>query len=66
MSTELHDIKTNIEIGKQIFEAAPMNPKPMWAGIILNKFNKYIKEIPEPIRRLNDIIKKTDRWHEAR
>ncbi|WP_442592040.1 hypothetical protein ACSBL2_12525 [Pedobacter sp. AW31-3R] len=65
MSTALHDIKTNIEIGKQIFEAVPMNLKPMWAGIILNKFNKYIKEIPEPIRRLNDIVKKADRWHEA-
>ena len=58
MNTELHDIKTNIEIGEQIFEAVPMNLKPMWAGILLNKFNKYIKEIPEPIRRLNDINKK--------
>jgi hypothetical protein len=65
MNTQLHDIKTNIEIGQQIFEAVPRNLQPQWAGVILNKFNKHITEIPEQIKELNDIIKKPDRWHEA-
>lgn len=65
MSTELHDIKTNIEIGQQIFDAVPKNLQPKWAGVILNKFNKHITEIPEQIKELNDIIKKPDRWHEG-
>ncbi|RZJ89351.1 MAG: hypothetical protein EOO20_11225 [Chryseobacterium sp.] len=65
MNTQLHDIKTNIEIGEHIFEAVPNKLKPMWAGIILNKFNKYIIDIPEQIKDLNEIIKKPDRWHEA-
>lgn len=64
MNTELHDIKTNIEIGEQIFEAVPSSRKPNWAGVILNKFNGYITKIPE-IKELNEIIKKPDRWHEA-
>ncbi|MBE9597881.1 hypothetical protein [Pedobacter sp. MC2016-24] len=64
MNTELHDIKTNIKIGEQIFEAVPSSLKPKWAGIILNKFNRYITEIPE-IKELTEIIKKSDRWHEA-
>ena len=65
MNIELHDIKTNIEIGEQIFEAVPSSLKPKWAGIILNKFNKYIIDIPELIKELDEIIKKPDRWHEA-
>lgn len=64
MNTELHDIKTNIEIGEQIFEAVPSSLKPKWAGVILNKFNRYITEVPE-IKELNEIIKKSNRWHEA-
>ena len=65
MNTELHDIKTNIEIGEQIFEAVPSSLQPMWAGIILNKLNKYIIDIPEQIMELDEIIKNPDGWHEA-
>ena len=65
MNTEPHYIKTNIQLGKQIFEAVPNSLKPKWSGVILNKFNYYITEIPEAIKGLSEIIKRPDRWREA-
>lgn len=65
MSIELYDIKTNIEIGEQIFVSVPNDLKPIWAGIILAKFNNYIKDIPEPINGLYDIIKEPSQWKKA-
>ena len=65
MSIELDDIKNNIEIGAQIFSSVPKSLNPIWAGIILAKFNNYIKNVPEPVERLHDIIEKPSRWKEA-
>jgi len=65
MNRELYGIKTNIEIGEQIFLSVPKELKPIWAGIILAKFNNYIKNIPEPVKRLYDIIEKPSEWKEA-
>ena len=65
MSIELDDIKNDIEIGAQIFSSVPKSLNPIWAGIILAKFNYYIKNVPEPIQRLQDIIEKPSRWKEA-
>lgn len=65
MSIELDDIKNNIEIGAQIFSSVPKSLNPIWAGIILAKFNNYIKNVPEPIQKLHDIIEKPSRWKEA-
>lgn len=65
MNLGVHNIKTNIEIGEQIFDAVPRNLQPKWAGVVLNKFNKYLSGIPEQIQELNDIIKNPDYWHEA-
>ena len=50
MKTETYDIKTNIEIGKQIFENLPNDIKPGWAGLILSRFDNYVKEIPTCIK----------------
>jgi hypothetical protein len=65
MNTEPKYIETNIEIGEQIFESVPNDLKPIWAGIILAKFNNYIKHIPEPINGLYDIIKEPGQWKKA-
>ncbi|SDZ81427.1 hypothetical protein SAMN05192529_10288 [Arachidicoccus rhizosphaerae] len=65
MTTENHNIKTNIKIGQQIFENLPHDIKPGWAGLILSCFNHYIKDIPASILELYQIIENKDRWKEA-
>lgn len=65
MKTEQYDIKTNIKIGQQIFENLPNDIKPGWAGLILSRFDNYIKDIPTPIKELYLIIDNKDRWNEA-
>lgn len=65
MTTEQYDIKTNIEIGQQIFETLPNDIRPSWAGLVLSRFDHYIKDIPTSILELYPIIDNKDRWKEA-
>lgn len=65
MGTEQYDIKTNIKIGKQIFENIPNDIRPDWAGFVLSQFNHYIKDIPLSVFELYSIIDDKDRWKEA-
>ena len=65
MTTEQYDIKTNIKIGQQIFENLPNDIRPGWAGLVLSRFDYYIKNIPISIRELYPIIDDKDRWKEA-
>lgn len=65
MTIEQHDIKTNIEIGQQIFESLPNDIRPGWAGLVLSGFDHYIKDIPTTILELYPIIDAKDRWKEA-
>jgi hypothetical protein len=65
MTTEQHDIKTNIKIGQEIFENLPNNIRPGWAGLVLSRFDYYIKDIPTSISELYPIIDDEDRWKEA-
>lgn len=65
MKTEQYDIKTNIEIGRQIFESLLNDIRPGWAGLILSRFDNYIKNIPTSIKELFPIIDNKDRWKEA-
>ena len=65
MTTEQYDIKTNIKIGQQIFENLPNDIRPGWAGLILSRFDNYIKDIPTSIKELYPIIDNKDRWKEA-
>ena len=65
MTTEQHDIKTNIKIGQQIFENLPNDIKPGWAGLVLSRFDHYVKDIPTSIIELYPIIDDKDRWKEA-
>ena len=65
MTTEQYDIKTNIKIGQQIFENLPNDIRPVWAGLILSRFDNYIKDIPTSIKELYPIIDNKDRWKKA-
>ena len=65
MTTEQYDIKTNIKIGQQIFENLPNDIRPGWAGLVLSRFDHYIKDIPSSILELYSIIDNKDRWKEA-
>jgi hypothetical protein len=65
MTPPQYDIKTNIEIGQQVFENLPNDIKPGWAGLILSRFDNYIKNIPVTIKELYPIIDNKDRWQEA-
>jgi hypothetical protein len=62
---ETYDIKTDIEVGRQIFDKLPNDIKPGWAGLILSRFDSYIKYIPPAIKELYPIIDNKDRWKEA-
>jgi hypothetical protein len=65
MTTEQYDIKTNIKIGEQVFENLPNDIRPGWAGLILSRFDNYIKDIPLTVKELYLIIDNKDRWKEA-
>lgn len=65
MTNEQYDIKTNIKIGQQIFENLPNDIRPGWAGLVLSRFDHYIKDIPTSILELYQIIDNKDRWNEA-
>lgn len=65
MKTEQYDIKTNIKIGREIFENIPNDIRPGWAGLVLSRFDRYIKNIPTSISELYPIIDDKDRWKEA-
>ncbi|MDY3530303.1 hypothetical protein PG593_11035 [Riemerella anatipestifer] len=63
--TEQYDIKTDIKIGQQIFENLPNDIRPGWAGLVLSRFDYYIKDVPTSISELYPIINDIDRWKEA-
>lgn len=65
MKTEQHDIKTNIEIGKEIFENLPNDIRPGWAGLVLSRFDNYIKDMPTSILELYPIIDNKESWKDA-
>ena len=62
---ETYDIRTDIKIGKQIFDNIPNDIKPGWAGLILSRFDNYIKNVPKSILDLYPIIDNQERWKEA-
>src|SRR5215213_3739205 len=65
MKTEQYDIKTNIEIGRQIFESLPNDIRPGWAGLILSRFDNLLTDIPRQVAELFLIIDNKDRWKKA-
>ncbi len=65
MTTEQYDIKTNLKIGQQIFENLPNDIRPGWAGLILSRFDNYVKSIPTSVKELFTIIDNKERWKDA-
>jgi hypothetical protein len=65
MTTEQYDIKTNLKIGQEIFENLPNDIRAGWAGLILSRFDYYLKNIPISVLELYPIIDDKDRWKEA-
>ena len=59
------NFETDLNICKYIFEEIPDKLKPCWAGLILNTFHNYIKDIPDSIAELYSIIENDNRWQEA-
>ena len=57
-----YDIKTEIKIGRQIFDNIPGNIIPGWAGLILSRFDSYLQNIPTSIAGLYPIIDKQENW----
>lgn len=62
---EEKDIVNDLNIGRVIFENVPDSLKPFWSGLILSRFNSYIKDIPDSIKELYPIIERKNRWAEA-
>ncbi|MGN7784462.1 hypothetical protein ACTJIJ_08045 [Niabella sp. 22666] len=65
MNTELYELKTNIKIGQEIFEKLPNDIRPGWAGLVLSRFDAFIKNNPSQVTDLFSIIGNKDRWKEA-
>ena len=66
MINEIDNIKNNIERGREIYEKIPKYSRPLWAGLVLSRFNNYIKSIPSQITELFEIIENKDRWKNVR
>lgn len=56
MMTEQCYIKTNIKIGREIFENLTNDITPGWAGLVLSRFDQYINDILTSISELYSII----------
>jgi len=65
MKMEQYELETNLNIGQQIFESLPNDIRPGWAGLILSRFDNYVKDIPTPIQELFPIIDEKDQWKDA-
>lgn len=65
MKTETYDIKTDLKIGEQIFENIPNEIRPGWGGLVLSRFDHYIKDLPISVSDLYPIIDDKNRWKEA-
>lgn len=55
-------LKSDIKIGKQIFENVPHLVRPNWAGLVLSRFDRYLEKVPLEITELQDIIEEKEKW----
>jgi len=61
----MNKIKTDINIGQQIFDNVPNIVRPDWAGLILSRFDRHIEKVPNEIIELYEIIADSEKWKEA-
>ncbi len=62
---KMEKIKTDINVGQQIFDNVPNIVQPAWAGLILSRFDKHIEKVPSEIIRLYEIIDDSEKWKDA-
>lgn len=62
---ETKDLKTNLNMGKEIFEKIPDKLKPGWVGLVLSSFNNYVKDVPVSVSELFQIIDDENKWPQA-
>lgn len=65
MMTDQYYMKTSVKMGEQIFENLPNDIRPGWAGLILSRFDNYIKNVPTSVLDLYPLIDNKNRWLEA-
>lgn len=65
MMTDQYNMEMDVKMGEQIFENLPNDIKPGWAGLVLSRFDNYIKNIPTSVLNLYPIIDDKSRWPEA-
>ena len=58
-------IKTDIEIGRQIFDNVPGFVRPVWGSLILSLFDSYLDKVPTEIVGLYNIIEDSNDWKNA-
>ena len=61
----MEKIKTDINVGQQIFDNVPSAVRPDWAGLILKRFDRHIDNLPIEIVGLYEIIEDSKKWKEA-
>jgi len=62
---ETFDMKADIKVGREIFEKIPNDIRPGWAGLILSRFDNYVRDIPSEVIEMYSIIDDQERWKEA-
>lgn len=65
MKIEGYNIKTNIKLGREIFEFIPRNLQPIWAKHVLSRFDNYTQHIPDSVKELYSIIDDENSWNKA-
>lgn len=50
----------------ELFNAVPNRLKPAWLAIVLTYFDDYLKEVPEVVAELIQIIDDENSWHKAK
>jgi len=61
----MENIKTDINIGQEIFDNVPDSLKPEWAALILSRFDRHLDRVPNEIIGLYDIIENSKKWKDA-
>ena len=58
-------IKTDVNIGQQIFDNVPSIVQPNWASLILSRFDRHLEKVPIEIIELYEIIDDSQKWKDT-
>lgn len=65
VSMDRDRIKTDIKLGKRIYDSVPIQFRPGWGTSLLMAFDTVIKNVPTPIKELCDIVDDEAKWKES-